>query len=1079
MMHKSQLPKMIKKLYLYLLLLCSLTGLESYAQTFPIRITTQLTQPSPIYLSNYANANTVNSPIKIQLVLNDLTISNRQVRLKIYFQGNGMAFSTNDFVVGAKQLYLEGGFPLQLTNVDLAPYFEYQNLLGLTPNQYAQPLPEGVYNIYVEVYDFATGKKLSSKTGTPTIIFQNEPPFLNMPLNNASFVQQNIQNIVFGWTPRSINVSNVEYEFSLVEIWDKYTPVQNAFAYSPPLYTTTTRITSLQYGINEPQLIPGRKYAWRVKAKALLGVEEIGVFKNNGYSEIFSFDYEKFCTAPVAIKTESISENQAKITWSGNIDNFDYQVNYREKNAGSEWYNLVTPRENLTISNLKPNTTYEYTVGASCDVGKYTHSTINEFTTLVQDEIAFQGCGIKPDPNDLSNQNPLPELFPNDVISAGDFPIVVMNVTGSNGTFSGDGYVTLPFVEKFRKVIDAVDAFGGEKVNMGQFSRIKITFSNIGVNTDFKLISGEIIAGYDPNWGGIIDGDKLVDDIANLVDEYDPIMESIFGPKPKPEDIAQEDDDENEELNTSKPTETQTENPPIVIVEVNEPQPSPQQNANNNIPEKNNTKEGASSAPSNGAVTENGYYIQYKGQKYYNGGRIKIPYSRHMEETFEMKDVPNDTKVTYSIYQPGEKSMWRGYDSSTSKSTFPIEDAKRSDNLLKQDLQAEATSIEGTPKIRVEVEKIVEKFTQNKLTATNIPNSITTPRLRIASAGQTLYFVSKPGKTNHRNVEIKVNLSQADINRIPKDQIKWKMNDIENKNKDGVTLFNVPLADNNKVLDYKFTNISGYPNVSTKDVSIKWVDEDFHKNSLSIASGNFKNPLIKKAFEATKMTEAATKFFDKIPFIKKVKDKGHLSEGGISYFYNIIPFEEEYRKKEDLVSRLYYEETTTTGGFEIGINGKATIWTIGLPFDKLPLPQWSIDKIKKVVTAEIKVVASASSSGEIKAVVEERLYVESKTKKTTKSKIDPAIVKLDIGFGVESEFSIGGNNDYLSGGIEASGLAKAELFRIGYYDETFSGKLLKNGVFIEIKASGFINTLGKKWETEKYNEKITVIKPLP
>ncbi|MBS7253178.1 fibronectin type III domain-containing protein [Flavobacterium branchiicola] len=510
---------MIKKIHLYLLLLCSLLGSGVSAQTYPVRITTQLIQPSPIYLSSYADATTINSPIKIQLVLNDLTISNRQVRLKIYFQGNGIAFNTNDFVVGAKPLYLEGGFPLQLTNVDLAPYFEYQNLLGINPNQYAQPLPEGIYNIYVEVYDFATNKKLSNKTGTTTIIFQNEPPFLNLPLNNASIMQQNIQNIVFGWTPRSINVSNVEYEFSLVEIWDKYTPVQNAFAYSPPLYTTTTRTTSLQYGINEPQLIPGRKYAWRVKAKALLGAEEIGVFKNNGYSEIFSFDYEVYCTAPLGIKTEGISENQAKVSWSGNIDNFDYQVKYREKNSGSEWYSLVTPRENIAISNLKANTTYEYTVGASCDAGKYTHSTIKEFTTLVRDEIAFQGCGIKPDPKDLANKTPLKDLFPNDVVTAGDFPIVVLHATGNNGTFSGDGYVTLPFLEKFRNLIDAADALAGEnekgesKGKIGENTRIRITFNNIGINTDFKLISGEIIASYDPNWSSMADLDGVFNDV--------------------------------------------------------------------------------------------------------------------------------------------------------------------------------------------------------------------------------------------------------------------------------------------------------------------------------------------------------------------------------------------------------------------------------------------------------------------------------------------------------------------------------------------------------------------------------------
>jgi|GEM_PF-3345854 len=505
---------MLKKLQFQLFLTLGfwLSAMVSgIAQTFPVTISTQITQPSPIYLNNYADATTINSPIKVQIALNDLTISNRQIRLKCYFQGQSISLMTNDFVVGARDLFLEGGVPLQLTNVDLAPYFEYQNLRGVNPNQYAQALPEGIYTFSVEVYDFATNKKLSKKTSVTTIIFQNDPPFLNLPLNNSSIMQQNIQNIIFSWTPRQINVSNVEYEFSLVEIWDKYTPVQNAFAYSPPLYTTTTRSTTLQYGVSEPQLLPGKKYAWRVKAKALLGAEEVGVFKNNGYSEIFSFTYETYCTAPLAITTTDISQDQAKITWSGDIDNFDYQVNYREKNADSDWYKIVTPREFATISNLKPNATYEYTVGASCEVGKYTHSTIQEFTTMAKDEIAFVGCGIKPDPADLANKNPLPELFANDVVKAGDFPIVVLHSSGSNGKFSGDGYVTLPFLEKFRTLIDAANAAGGPDI--GKYSRIRITFDNIGVNTDFKLISGEIIASYDPTWSNMADGDKILTDI--------------------------------------------------------------------------------------------------------------------------------------------------------------------------------------------------------------------------------------------------------------------------------------------------------------------------------------------------------------------------------------------------------------------------------------------------------------------------------------------------------------------------------------------------------------------------------------
>ena len=502
-----------------------LMALTGFAQTFPVTISTQINQPSPIYWSNYADATTSNSPIKIQIVLNDLTISNRQVRIKCYWQGNGISFMNNDFVVGAQPLFLEGGVPLLLTNVNLAPYFEFQNIIGITPNQYAQAMPEGIYTFSVEVYDVATGQKLSRKSNVTAVIFQNEPPLLNLPLNKASIMQQNIQNIVFSWTPRQINVSNVEYQFDLVEIWDQYTPVQNAFAYSPPIYTTTTKATTLQYGVAEPQLIPGKRYAWRIKAKALVGAEEIGVFKNNGYSEIFAFSYDVYCTPPLQIATDGVSQDQAKVTWSGALDNFDYQVNYREKNADSQWYTAVTPREFVTLTNLKANTTYEYTVGAACEKGKYVHSSLQEFTTLAKDEIAFAGCGIKPDPKDLANQNPLPNLLPNDVVTAGDFPIVVIKSSGSNGRFTGEGYVTLPFLEKFRALIDAADALGGEKVNIGQFSRIRITFDNIGVNTDFKLISGEIIASYDPNWKSMIDGDKLVEDV---VDFFENIFDKLF-----------------------------------------------------------------------------------------------------------------------------------------------------------------------------------------------------------------------------------------------------------------------------------------------------------------------------------------------------------------------------------------------------------------------------------------------------------------------------------------------------------------------------------------------------------------------
>ncbi len=1072
-MDKTYLPKMLKKLHLYLLLLSSLIGFGSYAQTYPISISTQIKQPSPIYLSHYADPTTINSPIKIQLVLNDLTISNRQVRLKFYFQGNGISFTTNDFVAGARPLYLEGGIPLQLTNVDLAPYFEYQNLLGLNPNQYAQPLPEGLYNIYVEVYDFATGKKLSNKTGTNTIIFQNDPPFLNLPLNNASIMQQNIQNIVFSWTPRSINVSNVEYEFSLVEIWDKYTPIQNAFAYSPPLFTTTTRNTTLQYGINEPQLLPGKKYAWRIKAKAIFGAEEIGVFKNNGYSEIFSFDYETYCTAPLAITTSGVSENQAKISWSGNINNYEYQVNYREKNADSEWYKLVTPRETLTLSNLKPNATYEYTVGASCEVGKYTHSTIYEFTTIAKDEIAFAGCGIEPDPKDLANKNPLPELFPNDVVTAGDFPIVVLHSTGSNGTFTGDGYVTLPFLEKFRKLIDAADALGGEKINIGQFSRIRITFDNIGINTDFKLISGEIVASYDEgNWDKMLDIDKLADDI---VDEYDPIMESIFGPKPTKEetDTETKEEENTDPVNSTPPSDTPIEYNPItdVVVDELEPNPPPIKKIN---PVNNETEE-PPTTPNKGEVTENGYYIEYKEQKYYNNGKIKIPFNRNLlaHNIFKMGKLEKDVNVKYELTYESEKGILAHKVGNNSYLNI-IESKTEADfdfsytSALNYKLKSTA-EINKSPSLSNEINLIVKPFNLTNLKAIALDK-----KNRFANAGQTLYYVNT-GEKESKNTKIEAVLSQTDPDKIPKNIIKWKINDIDDEHLDGKTTFNILLSDKNKVKSSTYTNTTGYPTLMSENVTVKWVDENQTTSKFTIGTSSI--PFLEKALKLTKLGEKIGKTLEQIPFIKKMNRNERL-QSGIGFSFDVIPFSQTLKNVEDTNSRLYFSERTISGGVELALEGSTrfTIW--GIPYDKIPfIPDWAIEKAKKIVKAEVYVVGKAKAGGEMKMEYVQKKYVEQNNWKEVSKKVNPAKIAFNLEFGAGAEIKLLEDSDYFSVGGDASGIAKAELITLNWINDDFVVKPLQDGIWIDLTAGMYIRVSGVKYETAPLYKKIQIIEP--
>ena len=80
-------------------------------------------------------------------------------------------------------------------------------------------------------------------------------------------------------------------------------------------------------------------------------------------------------------------------------------------------------------------------------------------------------CGVAPT-IDLSNTTPIETLQVGDTIMAGDFPVVLLEVTGSGGTFSGKGSVEIPYIS--------------------HALRFAVEFENITVNTDKRLIDGKI-----------------------------------------------------------------------------------------------------------------------------------------------------------------------------------------------------------------------------------------------------------------------------------------------------------------------------------------------------------------------------------------------------------------------------------------------------------------------------------------------------------------------------------------------------------------------------------------------------------
>jgi Fibronectin type III domain. len=477
------------------------------AQVYPVQVTPQLVPPYSFRLSDYKTA--TNEKLILNLLLTDAQESGRQVRLKMYMEGQGLHIQTLDFVAGASPILLDGGINLRLTNLELQPYFELTNLVGISPVQYGQSLPEGKYDICFEVYDMLSGKRISKKNCATMFLILNDPPFLNVPGRGDLVTAQNPQNIVFNWTPRHFNAPSVQYEFTLKELWDKGMDPQAAFMASPPLYQTTTFATTLLYGPADIQLLEGKTYAWQVRAFTGDGATSTSLFRNNGYSEVYHFTYTANCSAPMYVLSEAKNSRTVRITWQ-NGTHLRYQLQYRKKGYGEEdWFEFWTQNSEVTIQNLEAGQAYEFRVGGECTPqAGLAYSAVHEFTMPTEEEMAYYNCGMPPEV-EIDNQDPLPNLGVNEVFTAGDFPITVKWVDDhGGGRFSGWGFMTVPYLAD---------------------TKIRVEFENIKINTDHQMVEGMVETSYDGNWSGVVDVDQAIEDVVQLFTDIAELLSNYTG----------------------------------------------------------------------------------------------------------------------------------------------------------------------------------------------------------------------------------------------------------------------------------------------------------------------------------------------------------------------------------------------------------------------------------------------------------------------------------------------------------------------------------------------------------------------
>lgn len=479
------------------------------AQLFPVQANPQLVPPYSLKLSDYAT--TTSEKLLLNLLLTDVNEADLQVRLRFSIDGGSIDVRSTNFVQDAAPIRLTGGVPLRLSNLDLRPYFNLGNLEGITPRQYNTPLPDGLYQFCFQVFDWVTGLPLSQKRCVPVYLILNDPPFLNLPQRGEQVMARNPQNIIFQWTPRHLNATGVQYRFELRELWDDQIDPQAGFLASPDLYNTVTFATTLLYGPGETGLLEGKTYGWRVRAVVGNGISETSVFKNNGYSEIFHFTYTGQCDAPQFILAKSQGTTTEEISWLPDPKHLQSQVQYRKVRSGSRaesrlWFEQETVENTKKLYFLEPGTAYEFRVGGRCvPNGGYSFSQIHTFTTPTREEASTYNCGIAPEIR-ITNRDPLTQLGINDIFTAGDFSVTIKEVVGANGTFSGWGFIVVPYLAD---------------------TQLRVGFNNIQINTDKQLIGGVVETAYDPDFA-TAQGNEGIDDIQDELEAIGDVINGIL-----------------------------------------------------------------------------------------------------------------------------------------------------------------------------------------------------------------------------------------------------------------------------------------------------------------------------------------------------------------------------------------------------------------------------------------------------------------------------------------------------------------------------------------------------------------------
>ncbi|WP_066633300.1 fibronectin type III domain-containing protein [Labilibacter marinus] len=471
----------MKKLIILFTLLVITLGAWSQA-VYPVRTYTVLTPPMPYTLSGFAS-----EPGRMQLNINvdDVSLERYPVYFRLVIKGNGIKLHTKPNMY-QDPFYLDGGMHEVITGLDLEPLFNPKNLIfeGYSLREYERSgrLPEGVYQVSVELWDYFHKINISQVMPGVAVMYLTRAPRLTFPQDKDEIDILSNPNLRFSWMGSMPNDPTADpvYRFNLYEIRPEGRNPYEVVRVSPPIFTLDTKQSSLIYDMGMPPLEEGMSYAWQIQSVDLEGKAK---FQNDGFSEVYSFRYGKACETP-EIQITKVTTSDVQLKFSSDINIQLYRIFYKTTDE-DDWQSIETDVPNYTLSGLQENTGYEIKVSALCGEEESDESSIVRCKTNLDVDYT---CGKIPDNFDISNTEPLPALRKFDFFKAADFSIQASEVTGENGRFSGSGFALVPYLS---------------------FVKFAVEFENIFINADRRMTEGSVQFVYDEANGLVLALDKL------------------------------------------------------------------------------------------------------------------------------------------------------------------------------------------------------------------------------------------------------------------------------------------------------------------------------------------------------------------------------------------------------------------------------------------------------------------------------------------------------------------------------------------------------------------------------------------